>query len=134
MPGLHGTPLRILRVPFADAIALQKKLFAGMKAGSAPAKWVKIAKWYRLLRNAGCKGIREKAKGKAFQLPGAFPCPLLQPPNRQERSSAESGGVAASADGRSSTNAAPVPGPSLCVVIVPFISFAASALACRPNP
>jgi hypothetical protein len=46
VPGLHGTPLRILRVPFADAIALQKNLFAGMKAGSALTKWVKIAKWY----------------------------------------------------------------------------------------
>ena len=46
VPGLHGTPLRILRVPFADAIALQKNLFAGMKAGTAPSKWIKIAKWY----------------------------------------------------------------------------------------
>jgi hypothetical protein len=46
LPGLHGTPLRILRVPFADAIALQKNLFAGMKAGTAPSKWIKIAKWY----------------------------------------------------------------------------------------
>jgi hypothetical protein len=46
VPGLHGTPLRILRVPVADAITLQKNLFAGMKAGAAPAKWIKIAKWY----------------------------------------------------------------------------------------
>lgn len=46
VPGLHGTPLRILRVPFADAIALQKNLFAGMKAGTAPSKWLKIARWY----------------------------------------------------------------------------------------
>jgi hypothetical protein len=46
VPGLHGTPLRILRVPFADAVALQKNLFAGMKAGTAPSKWIKIAKWY----------------------------------------------------------------------------------------
>lgn len=46
LPGLHGTPLRTLRVPFADAIALQKNLFAGMKAGTAPSKWIKIAKWY----------------------------------------------------------------------------------------
>jgi hypothetical protein len=46
VPGLYGTPLRILRVPFADAIALQKNLFAGMKAGTAPSKWIKIARWY----------------------------------------------------------------------------------------
>jgi hypothetical protein len=44
--GLHGTPLRTLRVPFADALTLQKNLFAGMKAGTAPSKWIKIAKWY----------------------------------------------------------------------------------------
>ena len=46
LPGRHGTPLRILQVPFADAIALQKNLFAGMKAGKHPSKWIKIAKWY----------------------------------------------------------------------------------------
>jgi hypothetical protein len=46
LPGLHGTPLRILRVPFREALALQKQLFAGMKAGLAPSKWIKIAKWY----------------------------------------------------------------------------------------
>lgn len=46
VPGLHGTPLRVLRVPLADAMTLQKNLFAGMKAGPAPSKWVKIAKWY----------------------------------------------------------------------------------------
>ena len=46
VPGLHGKPLRILRVPFSDAIALQKNLFAGLKAGLAPSKWIKIAKWY----------------------------------------------------------------------------------------
>ena len=46
VPGLHGTPLRILRVPFADAVDLQKHLFAGMKAGLAPFKWLTIARWY----------------------------------------------------------------------------------------
>jgi hypothetical protein len=46
VPGLHGKPLRILRVPFSDAIALEKNLFAGLKAGLAPSKWIKIAKWY----------------------------------------------------------------------------------------
>jgi len=46
VPGLHGTPLRVLRVPFADAVDLQKHLFAGMKAGLAPSKWLAIAKWY----------------------------------------------------------------------------------------
>lgn len=46
VPGRHGTPLRVLRVPLEDAIALQKNLFAGMKAGKAPSKWIKIAKWY----------------------------------------------------------------------------------------
>ena len=45
VPGLHGTPLRVLRVPFQDAIALQKNLFAGMKAGTV-SEWIKIAKWY----------------------------------------------------------------------------------------
>lgn len=46
VPGLHGTPLRVLRVPFADAVDLQKHLFAGMKAGLAPSKWLAIARWY----------------------------------------------------------------------------------------
>jgi len=46
VPGLHGTPLRVLRVPFDQAIALQKHLFAGLKAGKSPSKWIKIAKWY----------------------------------------------------------------------------------------
>jgi hypothetical protein len=46
VPGLHGTPLRILRVPLADAIALQRNFYAGLKAGLAPAKWIKIARWY----------------------------------------------------------------------------------------
>lgn len=46
VPGLHGKPLRILRVPFDEAIALQKNLFAGLKAGKTPSKWIKIAKWY----------------------------------------------------------------------------------------
>jgi hypothetical protein len=46
VPGLHGKALRVLRVPFEDAIALQKSLFAGLKAGKSPSKWIKIAKWY----------------------------------------------------------------------------------------
>ncbi len=46
VPGFHGKPLRVLRVPFAEAIALQKNLYAGLKAGKAPSKWIKIAKWY----------------------------------------------------------------------------------------
>ncbi len=46
VPGLHGTPQRTLRVPFADAVALQKHLFAGMAAGLAPATWITIARWY----------------------------------------------------------------------------------------
>lgn len=44
--GLHGKPLRVLRVPFEQALALQKNLFAGLKAGKAPSKWIKIARWY----------------------------------------------------------------------------------------
>jgi hypothetical protein len=44
--GLHGTPLRVLRVPFKDAMDLQKTVFAGLTAGKAPSKWIKIAKWY----------------------------------------------------------------------------------------
>jgi hypothetical protein len=35
-----------LRVPFAAAIALQKNLCAGMKAGTALPKWTTIARWY----------------------------------------------------------------------------------------
>jgi hypothetical protein len=46
VPGRHGKPLRVLRVPLSDAIALQKNLFAGLKAGMAPSKWIKIARWY----------------------------------------------------------------------------------------
>ena len=45
IPGLHGHPKRVLRVPIGEAIELQKHLFAGMKSGNL-AKWMKIAKWY----------------------------------------------------------------------------------------
>ena len=45
VPGLHGEPKRVLRVPVEEAVALQKNLFAGMKSGKAAA-WLKIAKWY----------------------------------------------------------------------------------------
>jgi hypothetical protein len=45
VPGLHGEPQRVLRVPLAEAIALQKNLFGGMKTGDIT-KWLKIAKWY----------------------------------------------------------------------------------------
>jgi hypothetical protein len=45
VPGLHGDPQRVLRVPVAEAIALQKHLFGGMKTGGIT-KWLKIAKWY----------------------------------------------------------------------------------------
>jgi hypothetical protein len=43
---LHGTPLRILRVPLADAMALQRNFHGGLKAGLTPAKWIRIARWY----------------------------------------------------------------------------------------
>ena len=46
VPGHYGKPLRMLRVPFKDAVELQKNLFAGMKAGKDPSKWIRIAKWY----------------------------------------------------------------------------------------
>ena len=45
IPGLYGTPKRVLRVPVSEVIALQKNLFAGMKSGDIK-KWLKIAKWY----------------------------------------------------------------------------------------
>jgi hypothetical protein len=46
VPGLHGTPGRVLRVPLPEVIELQRLMFAGLKAGSAPSRWLKIAKSY----------------------------------------------------------------------------------------
>jgi len=43
--GLQGEPERIFRVSVADALELQRHLFAGMKAGSW-LEWLKIGRWY----------------------------------------------------------------------------------------
>lgn len=45
IPGLQGEPERIFRVSVADALELQRHLFAGMKAGSW-LEWLKIGRWY----------------------------------------------------------------------------------------
>ncbi len=45
VPGHHGTPQRILRADVADAIELQRLLYAGMKAGDF-GTWVKVARAY----------------------------------------------------------------------------------------
>ena len=45
IPGLQGKPERIFRVSAADALELQRHLFAGMKAGSW-LEWLKVGRWY----------------------------------------------------------------------------------------
>ena len=45
IPGLHGEPERVFRVSVADVLELQRRLFAGMKAGSWR-EWIKIGRWY----------------------------------------------------------------------------------------
>ena len=45
IPGLHGTPQRILRVGVREAIELQRQIYAGMKANDL-GTWVTIARWY----------------------------------------------------------------------------------------
>jgi hypothetical protein len=45
VPGLHGKPLRVLRVPVADAITFQRHVCAGLNADDLTS-WIKIAKSY----------------------------------------------------------------------------------------
>jgi hypothetical protein len=45
--GLHGRPQRVLKVPVADAIELQRLLYTGMVAGAGDiGTWMKIARDY----------------------------------------------------------------------------------------
>jgi hypothetical protein len=45
IPGLYGEPRRVFRVTVADALELQRHLFAAMNAGSW-AEWLETARWY----------------------------------------------------------------------------------------
>jgi hypothetical protein len=48
VPGLHGTPDRVLRVTFADALELQRKLTGAPRSGRAA--WLELARWYQAWR------------------------------------------------------------------------------------
>lgn len=45
VPGHHGTPERVLRVPVSEAIEVQRLLYSGMKAGDLRT-WMRIARTY----------------------------------------------------------------------------------------
>ena len=45
VPGVHGTPQRVLRVQVPDAIELQRRIHASLKADDL-GTWVKTARWY----------------------------------------------------------------------------------------
>ena len=45
VPGLHGTPQRVLRVGVPEAVELQRQIHAGMKADDL-GTWMTIARWY----------------------------------------------------------------------------------------
>jgi hypothetical protein len=45
IPGLWGEPRRVFRLSLTDAMDLQRRLLAGMKANSW-LEWLRIARWY----------------------------------------------------------------------------------------